>query len=193
MKATDILKSEHDVIKILLADLDAVCKKIGREEQVDPDHLDQILDFIRNFADAFHHAKEEDLLFSLMEEAGVPDEKDLVGELLAEHTLGRAFVMSLADEVELIREGKRAAATDFVDFAQSYILLLAHHICKEDNILCPMVDRHLTSQQQQRLQDEFEKVEREKFATGTRQKYAQIVESLKDTYGASPEILEMCK
>jgi len=63
MTPTEQLKEEHEAIKLMLRILDKVCDKLESGEEVNPEHLDQILEFIKVFADKCHHGKEEDLLF----------------------------------------------------------------------------------------------------------------------------------
>ena len=66
MKATELLMKEHEAIKDSLVVLNKICDKLQSGEQVDSSHLDQIVEFIRNFADKCHHGKEEDILFRIL-------------------------------------------------------------------------------------------------------------------------------
>ena len=57
-------------------------------------YLDAV-DFIRNYADRFHHAKEEDVLFEALVANGMPRENSPVAAMLLEHDQGRAFVRAM--------------------------------------------------------------------------------------------------
>lgn len=193
MKITDVLKSEHELIKSFLAVLDSTCKKIDKQKPVDPDDLTLIIEFFRNYADAFHHAKEEDILFRRMEEVKVPDEKDLIGSLTADHTLNRLLVGSMEYDVQAMLDGAAAWETDFAESARGYIILLLHHICKEDNTLCPLVEENMTAEQLTELEHEFLEVEQQpQFPPDIGMKYTELLNRLKERYGISEEILKLC-
>lgn len=57
------LKEEHQAILLMLKVMEAVCKKLEAGEDVSKDDLNDIVKFIKEFADKSHHLKEEDLLF----------------------------------------------------------------------------------------------------------------------------------
>ena len=61
--------------------------------------LDDAMDFIKTFADSCHHAKEEDLLFPAMGEAGFPSRGGPVGVMLMEHEQGRAGDLALVERL----------------------------------------------------------------------------------------------
>ncbi|MDH3892754.1 MAG: hemerythrin domain-containing protein [candidate division Zixibacteria bacterium] len=193
MKATEILRSEHDTIKKMLAVLDAACDRIERKEPVAATDLVRITEFMSAFADHCHHAKEEDLLFDLIESLGLSEIVPLVNELSTEHTMGRALRMSVNDEIEAIIDGAAPDTTDFVEFARSYVLLLAHHICKEDLNLFPAVDRLLTAEQQRELSAKFDRVHRERFTADIHTESSQLVQELQTAYGASDRIARLCE
>lgn len=123
---------EHDAIKLMLKILDAVCKKIQLGEKVEFEHLDQILEFLRTFADKCHHGKEESLLFPAMEKAGIPRESGPIGVMVREHEIGRKFIKDLSNAISDYKRSKIDATPKIVEIAKSYIELLTQHIEKED-------------------------------------------------------------
>jgi hemerythrin-like domain-containing protein len=194
MSATDTLKSEHTQIKTMLAVLDAICKRVASNDLVDTVDLTQLVWFFQSYADALHHAREEDVLFKVIEQADISGETDFVGVLTAEHTLARIFVSSMADEVQSMIDGETAGDTDFVDFAQSYITLLLHHICKEDNALFPMVESKLTRQQLDNVERRFKKIDNQpRFRPEVLAQHSELVDRLRASYGFSEEIMSLCK
>ena len=64
--ATDLLVEEHQVIERMLEVLNAAAQKLEDGKAVDPDFFMKAGDFIRNFADKCHHAKEENILFKVL-------------------------------------------------------------------------------------------------------------------------------
>jgi hemerythrin-like domain-containing protein len=67
---------------------------------VRPDLFRQGVDFVRNFADRCHHAKEEENLFPRMEARGVPRDGGPIGVMLFEHEEGRAYVRAIAGAID---------------------------------------------------------------------------------------------
>jgi hemerythrin-like domain-containing protein len=182
MKPTRQLIKEHDSIKEMLKVIEKVSQKLEAGEEVNPDHLDSIINFIRIFADKCHHGKEEDLLFSAMEEVGISKESGPIGVMLSEHELGRKYVKGMDDGVVSYKKGEIKAALQIAENARKYATLLTQHIYKEDNILYPMADMHLSEEKQQELIKEFEKVEQEKIGIGKHQELLNTLNYLSDIY-----------
>lgn len=183
MKPTDVLVEEHNAIKRMLAVTEAVCKRLEGGEAVEPEHLTEIVDFIKGFADRCHHAKEEDLLFPAMEEAGMPRAGGPIAVMLSEHEIGREFVRNMNDAASAFKGGDAGASARFVENARNYVALLTDHIGKEDNILYPMGNKVLTPENQEKLAGEFERVEHEVVGHGEHEKYMRVLENLESVYG----------
>ncbi len=182
MRPTEQLKEEHQAIKLALQILDGICRKLESDEEVDPKHLEQMLDFIRVFADRCHHGKEEDKLFPAMEEAGIPRNGGPIGVMLLEHDLGRNYVKAMGQAVVRYKAGDRRSSSEFVENARNYIALLTQHIEKEDNILYPIADHHLSKGKEEELLEEFEVVERERVGIGKHEEFHKLLETLKRVY-----------
>ncbi|MCK5562617.1 hemerythrin domain-containing protein [Candidatus Bathyarchaeota archaeon] len=133
--AIEILKEEHRVIKRMLTILNVACEKLEKDEEVSTEIFRKAIDFIRVFADQCHHGKEEETLFPLVEQRGIPREGGPTGVMRMEHEQGRNFVKALADAVERYDQGDRNAKAAIIENARGYTQLLAQHIPKEDDIL----------------------------------------------------------
>lgn len=178
MRPTEILKQEHKIIKKVL---DILEKIVSEVKEVNIDHLEKIVDFIRTFADRCHHGKEEDLLFPAMENAGIPKEGGPIGVMLEEHEIGRNYVRGMASAIEDYKKGNKYAIEKIRENAIGYVNLLREHIYKEDNILYMMADMHLDEETEKQLLRDFDKVE-EKMGKGTHEKYHNLVEQLEKEY-----------
>lgn len=185
MKATDELKEEHRAIEKMLRVITAVSDRLAAGDAVPAEHLNLIVDFIRGFADRCHHGKEEDLLFRAMEDVGFGRNEGPVGVMLMEHEEGRDFVRAMAAAAARYAAGEKAAARDFAANARGYVAVLSRHIPKEDNILYPMADAHLSAAQQHALEEGFARVEREVVGPGRHDAYGRDLEMLMATYGVT--------
>jgi hemerythrin-like domain-containing protein len=176
------LKEEHQAILLMLKIMEAACKKLEAGEDVSKDDLNDMVKFIKEFADKSHHLKEEDLLFPAMEEAGIPREGGPIGVMLTEHTMGRDYVNGLSMGIEEYAKGNTDASKQIIENARNYASLLSNHINKEDNILYPMAEMRLSKEKQDELLKEFERVNSEKIGLDKQKELMTILHNLKDTY-----------
>ena len=61
MKPTTILSEEHKHILSVIDALSKERKNLESGKELDKDFFSKAIDFIKNYADKFHHAKEEDI------------------------------------------------------------------------------------------------------------------------------------
>jgi hemerythrin-like domain-containing protein len=127
------LVEEHGLIKRWLALIPEVIKHIGLESEEDRRLVLQGVDFIRSYADRYHHAKEEEILFKYFDQ-----NLDILKVMYEDHTQGRSHAKAVAEAVE---RRDRAVLSDHLN---AYRELLAEHIRKEDEILYPWMDRSLS-------------------------------------------------
>jgi hemerythrin-like domain-containing protein len=182
MRPTEELVTEHNAIKRMLRVLEQVAQRLEAGAQVDVSDLEQMVDFIRGFADRCHHGKEEDLLFCAMEEAGISRQEGPIGMMLHEHAVGRNYVQGMAEGIASYKAGDAAAATRIAENARGYAALLTRHIFKEDNILYPIADRVLSPETQAELMEGFEQIERERVGPGKHEEYHALLDRLEATY-----------
>lgn len=165
---TQVLKDEHRVIEKVL---DAT-KRALRHTSIDRSFFEKALDFLRNFADGCHHAKEEDELFPALEKSGIPRDGGPIGCMLKEHEEGRSFVRTIADNLEAAAGGNRVAEGVLRQAAEGYVELLREHIQKEDNVLFVLADQALGPDEQKLLLAAFDLAER---SNGNCRKHEQYV------------------
>jgi hemerythrin-like domain-containing protein len=180
MTPTEILKHEHKIILMVLDAAKREVQSIRQRGKVHIAELEKIVDFIRNFADRCHHAKEENLLFVKMKEKGMPSESGPIAVMLKEHTEGRRRIKAIGEAIPKAKEGDPSALQTISKNLEEYILLLRNHIDKEDNVLYPMADKVLTEQDQQSLSEAFDKVEAEEIGEGVHEKYHKLAHELSE-------------
>lgn len=178
MTPIEILMQEHRTIERVIDRLAAVADAALDEGRLERQPALDALEFIRDFADGCHHAKEEGHLFALMAERGFSQEQGPLAVMLFEHEQGRACVRAMTGAVEAAAAGDRAAVEAFAQAAQAYAELLRGHIQKEDGILYPMAERALTPADQQALAARFAAQEAKDRATGAPQRCLALAEEL---------------
>ncbi|HEU4430153.1 MAG TPA: hemerythrin domain-containing protein [Myxococcota bacterium] len=112
------------------------------------------LDFFRKFADACHHAKEEQALFPLLEQRGIPKRGGPIGMMLLEHAESRQLLAEL-DAALVAGDRPRVDAA-----AGAYCALLRAHISKERGVLFPMGAHRLRAGDDDELVQRFAAIER---------------------------------
>ena len=182
MLPTEELKQEHQGILLMLRILDRIAANLESGEGGDVEHLEQIVEFFRVFADRCHHGKEEDLLFPAMEKRGIPKEGGPIGVMLMDHEEGRGYVRGMANALVMHKTGATSALKEFARNARSYIGLLTQHINKEYQVLFPMGQRVLPQDVQTELARGFEKIEIDRIGEGTHEKFHKLLKKLEEIY-----------
>ncbi len=187
MQATEILSSEHRVIERVIAALDAAADRLEAGEGVRPGFFVDATRFIRNFADGYHHGKEEEVLFATMARNGMPTDDGPIGVMLFEHDRARELTAGLGKAAERWAGGDRDVADTLADYARAYGELLTQHIYKEDNILFPMAAQAILPQEQDELLHEFGRIERAQAEKGSKASYLELAGSLCAEMGVDAE------
>jgi hemerythrin-like domain-containing protein len=180
MKTTAILKLEHREIEKVLAALEEGCDRIESGDPPPPLFFEQVVDFLRSFADRIHHKKEEDLLFARMTGRGFSSEAGPLAVMLEEHERGRALVRSLGDTVSRLGEGDDSVLGAIVKDARAYVALLASHIDKEDHILYPLAESVLSEDDDADLVRRFDEADRD-MGHKARERYSHLAETLAES------------
>lgn len=140
---TQVLSDEHQLIlrMISLVEKNTALMELGKFRNWQF-FLDAV-DFIRNFADRFHHAKEEDVLFVELVNNGMPEKNSPIEAMHMEHDQGRAFIRALEAAAKKALDGETGQIPVIAENARGYAYLLRGHIDKEDQILYPLAERIL--------------------------------------------------
>jgi len=158
MTPTEFLKAEHRNILGLLEAATVMVERLKAGTAVPVDDLKDCVEFVVEYADKAHHAKEEDILFKAMVAAGVPQEGGPVGVMLMEHEQGRNYIGQVKNALPEYESRSESARNTIADNLGNYASLLQAHIFKEDNILYPMADRILPPADQEAMTTQFHEV-----------------------------------
>ena len=176
--ATENLEKDHEYILRLMDVMEKMVLTISTELK----HIELAVGLIRNYADGFHHAKEEHLLFPLLVKKGFSNEHGPVSVMLHEHAEGRNFVKSMEGEIENIKQGDASSLTLLYEYMQGYIDLLRAHIGKENKVLFRLADKALSQDEQESLLKEFVALERSKYSKGQLDRFITEIEGLEAIY-----------
>lgn len=150
--------------------------------EADFDAIEQCTRFIRLFADACHHGKEEDLLFTELEGVGLSRTTGPIAVMLHEHMLGREYATAMADALEGARQGDATSIHRLVNAARGYVELIRNHILKEDHVLFNMADQMLSGPACKRLCERYDEVCERRFDGCTKAQLEAIATKLMERY-----------
>ena len=154
---TKILSEEHqNILKVIDVVLEE-CEQMENGKEINISFFKDLIYFIKNYADGFHHAKEENILFKTMLDDPENMHCNPIPVMLHEHDEGRNYVKGM-EEALLNNDVKK-----LIENASGYSYLLQEHIFKEDNILYPMAEEGLNDEQKLNVEKQYRNVSSQDF------------------------------
>ncbi len=175
MKPIGPLMWEHRLIEQIVPLMKKELVAIRDSSRVDIDFIGKAVDFFRTYADRTHHGKEEDILFRELEQKPLSaDLKRIMQELMDEHVVARDSVRALIDSSKDLGAGDRDALEDLVTHLGKLVNLYPRHIEKEDKAFFFPVMEYFTSEEQERMLEEFHEFDRRMI----HEKYQNLIEQM---------------
>lgn len=158
----DTLKKEHEYIIKLTDHILEVSKDI-MHGHVNASAIRTITDVIKNYADGYHHKKEEDLVFrAMLDHLGELAEKLITSGMLVEHDLARYERMMIDESLKHYEENQTdEARLELIGHFMSYRSLLIRHADKENKVVYPFAMKNLSEEIQKKLDEETKAFEEE--------------------------------
>jgi hemerythrin-like domain-containing protein len=115
--------------------------------------------FFRQYADKFHHYKEEYLMFGFLarKKAGAIDLE--MGSLRYQHELNRGCISKIEKSLKGYDMGNEIAVTTLLVSLASFISILRRHIFREDALFFPMAETELSDGEKKALLRQFKQEE----------------------------------
>lgn len=160
LRPLEALEAEHQLIQRVITRVAMLAEALDQGAPVGPDVLVDLIEFLRTFVCECHHAKEERILFPLLESRGIPAGGCPIGTLHHEHEKARALLAQLAMAADTCRSdasGRAGLSATLRSFAELY----PEHIWKENYLLLPMAAKMLSAADLEFLAEKFENIERE--------------------------------
>ena len=176
--ATQNLENDHVYILRLIDVMERMVMTLA----TDITDMEMVVNLIKKYADGYHHAKEENLLFPLMVQKGYSTEHGPVSVMLHDHADGRRFVKGMSDAIALYKAGDESVLPDIYMNMEGYVELLRAHIGKENNVLFKMADKAFSTSEQEHLLSEFAAVETNSYGDGQIARYILDIEGLEVIY-----------
>ncbi|WP_051445170.1 PAS domain-containing protein [Desulfocurvus vexinensis] len=173
------LVEEHELIERAMAVLRANLERVHTLGH-DPVQTRRALDFLLEFGDRIHNAKEEEYLFPLLEQRGIPVQGGPLGVMLAEHEAERDLLGRMVRQVGGLPSAPAVERERFVDEGIEYLRIRAEHIWKENDVLYPMGRKVMQERDGVGLLAAFEHLDQQTYGPGARENYARMVAEIED-------------
>ena len=157
MKAVMVLKEEHRHILWFLDQLSLAGDRIVKNEYPPRAFFDEAIAFARQYADKFHHYKEEEIMFRILAQKhhGALDAE--LDQLKQQHVQCRNFVSAMADALDGFESGNQSQTRVLHRNLQEYIKSLRRHIDHENIRFFPKVGQELSESELKALEGEFDR------------------------------------
>jgi nucleotide-binding universal stress UspA family protein/hemerythrin-like domain-containing protein len=155
-QAIGIIRDEHrSLAAVLHASLERLKSAIAEGARPDPDLMRTIVYYIKTFMLALHHPKEEEYLFSKLSQR-TPQFDPELDELKRQHARDNELVDELSATVERYIDG--ATRLEEVDqVLNRYAKFAWEHMGREEGVILPAAQRHLTEEDWSEINDAFQK------------------------------------
>ncbi|MEF9934933.1 MAG: hemerythrin domain-containing protein [Clostridium sp.] len=181
MNSIDIMINEHRNISRLIVVIRKMSLNILNNGMIDYNDFYDVINFVRDYADKYHHGKEEKILFKYMvEECGKVGENMINYGMLLDHDLGRNYIRNLEESVNLVRLGNKDARVDVIANAVGYANLLKDHIEKEDNVAYTYAARTLAKETLEKIEEQCMEFDKNNYEV--QEKYLFILNKLENKY-----------
>jgi hemerythrin-like domain-containing protein len=161
MKITQTLINEHVLIIKGLGFLKIARDQIEKNQYPPGEFFQKAVPFFRNYADQYHHYKEEFLMFGFLarKKEGLLDLE--IGALRHQHEIGRRFLTKIEKSIIGFEMKNEIAITSLLENLASFCSVLSRHIFMEDHLFFPMVEKELSKHDKITLMDQFKIEEQE--------------------------------
>jgi len=135
---SDLLLNDHQTTEKVF---DAVERALAGPGAPPPGLLRDAAQYFQEYIDGCHNKKEENHLFPLIEQRGIPRHGGPLAVMLAEHEQNRSLLPRLVDLVDEYIGGNTGALGELRNVFAEYFTLMKNHFWKENDILYPMARR----------------------------------------------------
>ena len=156
MKPRGPLMIEHRLIEKVLIVATRELGIIQNTNKVNTAFIDMLIDFLRTYADRTHHGKEEDILFKeLMNKELTVSDRNMMEDLVREHTVARKTVGELFAANAAYANGdfsNTAVIAEKLSFLAGFYPV---HIQKEDKVFFPETEKYFSDSELGKMLNEF--------------------------------------
>jgi len=152
------IQSDHVAMSIILDAMGNRANEILKTGNVDYFRIGQILDFLHNYTDNLHYAKEERVLFPAVKDESKPWINKTLNNLVHEHILAREYIKEIDKHLNQCLYGNTDSLKDLATVMLKYVELEKNHIKVEDEIVMPLFKRLMDMNKLEGFKFEFKEM-----------------------------------
>ena len=171
-----LLVGEHEMIERAMDVLKGELDKLATVTH-DAWSLQRATDFLLEFGDRIHNKKEEEVLFPLMVERGIP-QSGPIRVMLLEHESERGLLQQMFDQAPALSQASAGARAEYRNKGLEYLAIRAEHIWKENDVLYPMGRRMFTVEDNRALLEGFEQISTSAYGQNAAQHFRDMLQEV---------------
>jgi len=153
VKSTTHLEDDHKLILRSLGILDEMTGRVEEGQTLHSRDAEEVVLFLKGFADRFHQGKEEGVLFpALLRNRSEKHDADLSAAVF-EHDRLRSLMEGLEESI------RTHNSSEFVYFARRLSRVLRDHVKEEEQNLFEIVNRTLAPSEDEAVKEEMQQYE----------------------------------
>jgi hemerythrin-like domain-containing protein len=171
-KTIQMLFDEHEIIVNAIDAAQQLKTQLGKSDKQYEQNVRDLIGFFRDYADNYHHHKEEQILFPAMKKKNELLADGVLKEMLDNHEEFRELINSVEkalDEKNYIQSQQKL---------DIYSEALLNHIAVENEEVFQMAETLLTEPEAEKMLFDFEDADIE-LGSGKKQEYEELIESLR--------------
>lgn len=179
------LQQDHVNYSRLMNLLDRQVKHLEHGERTDMLVMRDIMRYMMNYPDVFHHPYEE-LLFRQMQNKNLPDEAaETIQSLHREHVQLAELSEELDESLEAAVSGSIVSREKLINDANAYLNLMREHVRTEERVVFPLIDQTLSTAEWVLLESRGGKVEDPLFGPVIAEEYRRLYDGVLDASGST--------
>lgn len=172
------LMHEHRNIERIISLLRKEDGALATGKSPDISRIEELIVLMREFADACHHGKEEDILFRDLKKKDLTEQHQaMMSSLVEDHETARALLKNLENATREYKNGKQQVITDMQSAIERICSLYPGHIMREDKDFFFPCMEYFSEEERDAMLEEFEAFEHDM----PHEQYLERIEALENT------------
>jgi hemerythrin-like domain-containing protein len=180
MRTVEMLLEDHRQIERMLRILAGATARLRNGEPVDADVFQRLADVMADFADRYHHAREEQHVFPVLEGYALLTMAGRLDCMPGEHEIGRGLTSKLKEAADRYATGDADAVPDIVEAAGGYLQLLGHHMGVEEGVLFELAEKVVSDDDDDAMSHALEQVAATYRENGATARVIEVLDGMHD-------------
>ena len=171
------LHQDHVNLNKLLAVLQNKLERLKHGEMPNFILLADAVDYISNYADAYHHPREDEM-YAYFSDAGEPELKEAIAQCCEDHRTLKQYSTELLEAVDCILNDAVVPMDQFVAKLEAFLDHQIDHLNLEEGTIFPLLDDMTTDEQWCELEQKLPKMDDPLFGEQQKERYIELYTEL---------------